>query len=529
MKRSLLFSIVFISLFLIIGCSNDSSDTTENNSSDSNSADSNESAENTELNIALGTQPPTIDQHMTAEIHTRDVSRLIFETLLTVNSKYEIVPMLAESYETDDNQTYIFNLRKGVQFHNGKEMTAEDVIASMNRWVEKSDVTGVIFKNAVFEEIDDYTVELQLSQPSALALDTIASTRQSAAIMPKEVIDEAGPDGVIQYVGTGPYKFVEWKPDDYIHLEKYDEYEPVEREADGLSGKKEALVDDIYFRIVPDTSTRLAGLQTGQYDIAYALPYNDYELMKEDPNIDIYRDAHGGHTLMYNKSEGPVADFKMRQAINYALNIEEIMVAAFAHEDNYWLDSGYMDKHVVNWASDKGKEYYNVNDIDKAKQILDEIGYDGEEITLMTSRDEEILYNSAIVVQDQLKSIGLNVEIEVYDFPTLLGKTNEPDAWDIFVVGSSTVSTPSQLIMISPSFSGGVGDSKIIDLLGAIEVSETEEEAKELWDELQEHAWENHLPITMFGGYYDLFGATTKVEGFSTFSGGVFWNTKVAN
>src|SRR5690606_25547427 len=104
---------------------------------------------------------------------------------------FNTVPMLAESIESDDNQTYTFHLRQGVKFHNGEEMLAEDVVASMYRWMEKSGLTGNIFNDATWTAQDDYTVVLELAQPSSLTLDTMASAKQAAGIMPKETVESA--------------------------------------------------------------------------------------------------------------------------------------------------------------------------------------------------------------------------------------------------------------------------------------------------------------------------------------------------
>src|SRR5699024_642386 len=230
-----------------------------------------------ELRVAHNAQPPTLDPHMTTAGVTSDMSRIAFETLLTVDFDYQPMPMLAESVEeSDENKVFTFHLREGVTFHNGKEMTAEDVVASMNRWLERSGVASEAFGNASFEEVDEYTVVLELEESSSIALDVLASKEQFAAIMPKEVIDEADAEGVKDLIGTGPYEFVEWKHDQYVHFTKFDDYQSVDVPADGLGGKKEALVKDIYFDIVTDASTRVAGIQSGEYDIAFAIPFESY-------------------------------------------------------------------------------------------------------------------------------------------------------------------------------------------------------------------------------------------------------------
>ncbi len=500
-----------------------------------NSGDSEDSKNNTEgdkggvLRVALAAQPPTLDQVASTTVAARDTGRLMFETLVTTESNYRVVPMLAESVDvSEDNKIYTFHLRKGVKFHNGKEMTAEDVVASMYRWVDKSSVTGNIFNNATFEAEDEYTVILQLGKPSTLAMDTMASAKMAAAIMPKEIVEAAPVEGVTEYIGTGPFKFVEWKQDQYIHFTKFDDYQSLETEADGLSGKKEALVDDIYFEIVNDASTRMAGLQTGKYDFAHSIPSNNYDQLKSNPKLNPVFDNYGEMFLVYNEKKGAASEFKMRQAINTALDLEKIMLGSFTDEELYWLDPGYMTSTISNWASDAGSEFYNQNDPEKAKQLLDEIGYNNEEIRIMTTRDYPFFYSATVIIQEQLTKLGMNVKLVVYDWPTFMEKlTNDLEEWDAAIFASATVSTPSQLLAISSTFAGGIADPTTTSLLEALETSPSQEKAKKIWDELQGHAWENHLPVTIIGGYNSLFGATDKVEGLTTFSGPIYWNTKV--
>lgn len=517
MKKNKVAITILLALMLVIaGCSSESPKSSEEE----------KAVGGGELRIALSAQPPTLDQPATTSTSTRDLARLVFETLLTTNSKFQAVPMLAESVDvSDDSKLYTFHLRKGVKFHNGKEMTSEDVVASMYRWLEKSSITGSIFDGATFEAQDDYTVVLELARSSALALDTMASAKMAAAIMPKEIVEAASPtDGVAEYIGTGPFKFEEWKTDQYIHFTKYDDYQAVEGEPDGLAGKKEALVDDIYFDFVGDAATRLAGLRTGEYDIAYAMQYDDYQQLLDDPKMNPVLEKVGEFVLVYNKVEGPASDLKMRQAINAALNIDEIMMAAYTNKDIYWLDPGYMTRDIVNWKSDAGNEFYYENDPEKAKKLLEEMGYNNEEFKLMTSRDYPHFYNAAVVIQEQLTKIGVNVKLEVFDWPTFADKQNKTGDWDALITSFGTVTTPTQLLTISPTYSGGVNNDTILDLAEKIGTSSTQEEAKQLWDELQGYAWEQHMPVSVLGGYNALYGETSEVTGFFSFLGGVYWN-----
>src|SRR5699024_2242707 len=293
---------------------------------------------------------------------------------------FESKPMLAESVEMrEDGLTYTFELREGVKFHNGKEMTSEDVEASMNRWLGLSARAKMLLEGAEFKAVDEYTVELTLAEVASDTLDIMAGQGQFPAIMPKEIIEAAGEDGVSEFIGTGPFKYDEWKQDQYIKLEKYDDYAQRDEPASGFVGKKEALVDNLYYYIVTDSSTRLAGLQTGEYHIADSMPYDNYEMLKSTANVDAHVFLDGSLNMFYNKKEGIMADEKIRQAINAVVDSESVMHASITNEELYELNNSFMNPDQVNWTTDAGKDAYNQKDIDKAKKLADEAGYNGEE------------------------------------------------------------------------------------------------------------------------------------------------------
>jgi len=513
---------ISISLLIISGCNSDS----EPAEGETEGGDDNVSGE---LRVAHNAQPPTLDPHMTTAGVTSDMSRIAFETLITVDFDYQPIPMLAESVEeSDENKVFTFHLREGVTFHNGKEMTSEDVVASMNRWLEYSGVASEAFDDAQFEEIDEYTVVLELEESSSIALDVLASKEQFAAIMPKEIIDEADAEGVNELIGTGPFEFVEWAQDQYVHYTKFDDYQLLDSPADGLGGKKEALVKDIYFDIVPDASTRVAGIQTGEYDIAFAIAFENYEQLAGDPNIYLDPVYLSTMDLLYNKRGGLMEDVKMREAVNTALGIDDILQASFDDQELYLVDSGYMSKDIRHWASDAGNEMYNQNDTEKAKQLFEEAGYDGEEIVIMTTRDYEHYYNASVVISEQLEQIGINTSLEVYDWPTIVDRREDPEAWDLFVNGFPFKSDPTQLLQINPEFAGGIEDPTVKDLLDTIRTSPSQEEAQEYWDELQEYAWTEFLPITKLGTFSSIYAVSNNVEGFTVGQmGPMLWNTSV--
>lgn len=519
MKMNKLRIIVFglIVALMIAGCSN-----SESTKDGEDVEKENESGG--ELRVAIASSPTTLDPVLTTVTLTRDISKQVFETLVTVNERYEPVPMLADTIdESEDGKTYTFNLRKGVKFHNGQEMTAEDVVASMDRWLEYSTSAKAILGEATFQEVDNYTVNLILQKPTFLALTALSATIQSAAIMPKDVVEAAAPTGVEEIIGTGPFKFSEWKDNQYIHLTKNDDYQSLETPSDGMSGAKEALVDDIYYDIVTDLATRLAGVQTGQYDIGDTMSQDDYDQMKNDSRLIINESHNFTTTLVYNKKDGWFANQKMRQAVNAGLDIDSLAKASLVN--NYRMNSSYMMEEIVNWFSEGGKDLYNEYDVEKAKKLLKEANYNGEEITIITTRDYPFMYNGSIVIKDQLSKIGINVKIEIYDSPTVLSLREDPSKWDLYVVGFPPVKTPLELVFFTEGFYDGPEDEKITGLLSEIKESPSLEEAFGIWEELQAYSWE-FVPVTKIADASNIIVTSAKVEGYSFLDGPILWNTK---
>ena len=165
----------------------------------------------------------------------------------------------------------------------------------------------------------------------------------SKKIRSRDVIERATEKGVSEYVGMGSFVFGEWKPDQYIRLTRNPNYRALDAEPSGFAGRREALVEEVRYHFVPDAATRLAGLLSGEYDVADEIPAENYKELKGAHNVVVHTDLGGTLTLFFNVREGVLADPKMRKAVNAALNMDDIMLASFADKDLYALDSGYMN------------------------------------------------------------------------------------------------------------------------------------------------------------------------------------------
>lgn len=482
-----------------------------------------------ELKVALTAAPPTLDLHKTTAMVTQEVAWHIFEPLVTLNSKYEVVPLLVEKIDVSvDGKTITLPLRKDVTFHNGKALTADDVVASLNRWRKASSVGRSSLAKGEITAKDANTVVITMPQPSGTILPALASGLQGAVIMPKEVLDEAGDGNVKQFIGTGPFQFVEWKQDQYIHLKKFADYKTLPGESDGLAGKREAKVENLYFIPVADTATRVAGLQSGEFDFAEEIPFDNYETLKSDPNLTAYVAKPSRYLgLIFNTKSGLFANQKMRQAVNAGVDCDAIMKAVTGNAEFYELDQGLAFKEQI-WYVDSGKDKYNKKDVAAAKSMLAEAGYKGETVTILTTRDYDYMYKSAIVTKDQLEKLGMKVNVEVYDWPTLLSKRADDKAWSIFFTGFGIMTEPTQTLFLDSrnKWPGWYNNPKVDQLLDDMRVSTDFGAAKQSFAQVQGLFWED-VPVIKVGNLHRLNMMRKNVKGFRFFTENFYWNVSV--
>ncbi|HBZ09885.1 MAG TPA: ABC transporter substrate-binding protein [Bacillus bacterium] len=508
----------FLIVFLLVGCASSSEDAGKSGNSDKKGGT---------LNVAYMAQPPTLDPHATVSVATTEIGRNIFESLLAFNERNEAAPLLAESFESsEDLKSITFKLRKGVKFHNGKEMTADDVVASMERWRELNGKANTYFSKSEFVKKDDYTVVLKMDKPFTIAKYILATNINFPAIMPKEVIDTAPKAGVKEYIGTGPFKLEEWKQDQYIKMVKNEEYQSPKNEPDGLVGKKDPMVDELVFHIVPDESTRTAGIQTGEYDVSLEIPHDNFPALESDGNLEALTYPNGFNTVIFNKRNGLFSNEKARQALNLAVDKKEVMMAAFTDEKFYTPEHGLLSKEYVSWYSDKGKDKYDEYDPEAAKKLFKEAGYNGEELTILTTKDYNEQYHTAVVIQENLKKIGVKSKLEIYDWATLMEVREDDKFYDLMPMSYQVATDPTQINYLDSriNYTGWSNSPEIDQLLDQLMVAPSDEEAKEIFGKLQEESW-NYLPAIKFGDVDSVAAIRTNVKNFEMFHGPVFWNT----
>ncbi|MFW5645765.1 MAG: ABC transporter substrate-binding protein [Acetivibrio ethanolgignens] len=480
-----------------------------------------------ELNVAMTANPPSLDVHGVNSNIVGGIGTHIYEPLFAMNSNYEPTPVLADSYSVDETgKVYTIKLREGVKFHNGEEMVADDVVASMTRWLNLSGKANALLNGTVFEKVDNYTVKMIVPEAYADVMTVLAASIQFPAILPKTSIDNASESGITEYIGTGPYKLQEWKQDQYVHLTRYDEYAQPAGETSGFTGKKEANVKDIYYHVVTDDATRVAGLQNGQYDIAEEMPQERYAELEKDDNLQFSVKTTGTLNLFFNTSVGIMANRDMRQAIMSCLSTEEILLAAYGDSSLYILNPGWCNPDDAMWGTDAGNEYYSQNNIEKAKEYLNKAGYNKEEIVLVTTPDYSEMYNATLVVQAQLQKAGINAVVEAYDFATFMEHRSDPKQFSLFITSNRYNLSPVQLSVLTKDWAG-LDVKEVDDRMETIRTAASAKEASTAWADLQSFLYE-YGAASVLGHYSGLIATTKKVEGFNYFDFPLYWNVNVA-
>jgi peptide/nickel transport system substrate-binding protein len=480
------------------------------------------------LRVALIGEPPSLDPHATTAVITREIGINWFETLFTLDARYQPVPLLAEGAEAlDGARRHVIRLRKGVRFHNGKELTAADVVASLKRWGAVSGQGKSLFKTVEgLEAKDATTVELRLKEPSAFVLTILAQLGSAAAIYPKEVV-EASADGPLkEYVGTGPFKFVEHRPDRHIKLVRFDGYVSPPGAANGLGGQRVAYVDELYFMPVPDYAIRTAGIQTGEYQYAQQIKPDQYERLKAVPGVEpVVVKPYGWVTQVLNMRQGLFTDKRLRQAFQAALDVEPAMLAAMGHKDFYRLDPGlFFQEQAVH--SRAGEKLYNQRDKEKARRLLKEAGYQGQPVRWIVTTEYEHHYKPALVVKTQLEEVGFKIDLQVLDWATVVQRRNKPELYDVFSTAFVfEPETPSSTITLC-EWPGWWCNPEKEQLLQAIGRELDGKKRAGLWERVQVLMYEDAARMRL-GDYFRLDARRKDVQGFRPGPYMHFWNVSL--
>lgn len=433
--KKLLTLILCLAMVLTVfaGCS--STPATEEGASASGDAAQGEAADSEykdTLVYALNTDVQSLDPQIQNDTTSEQVVKMLYNTLLKFEDDGTVVGDLAESWSvSEDKLTWTFNLKQGVKFHNGKELTSADVKATFDRALNAEAgglrTTEIIKMFTAVEAPDPYTVTITTDGPYGPMESLMCN--MSLGIMDADYIEQYGLDlgtSVEGENGTGPFKVVSWERDQEIVVERFDEYF-------GTPAKLQTVV----YTVIPEAASRVIALETGEVDVIDKPTNEDLERLEADTeNYTVLRKPTISQRLFRFGCNDPIiSNTKVRQAIVYAIDRQAIIDALFT-------GSAYPSTAplapVTFGYSDLGEIE---QDLELAKSLLAEAGYpDGFDTKIVTTERYQNGIELAEIISQQLAEIGINAKIEVWEWSALSASWNgiTADEFDqpIFIMGA---------------------------------------------------------------------------------------------
>ncbi len=456
------------------------------------------------LKYGTDAEPVGLDPHTVSSTSSIRIFRQIYDTLIDVDTEMNFIPSLAESWEQPDDLTYIFKLREGVKFHNGREMTAEDVKYSFERVLNPDTAAiGKSYYDSIdsIEAVDTYTVKFTLKEPFAPFMTNLTSLY--GAIVPKEVVEENG-NLMQKACGTGPFMLKEWIPDNKVILEKNPDY--------FVEG--EPRLDAIEYYVMTDESARVAALRTGSVDVI-KLPASSIPLVEGNADINILEYQSNDYSYVgFNLDLDKFKDVRVRQAISLAINRQEIIDLVY---DGNAKVTGFVPEAMGRWAIDfQAEELYQQN-IEKAKQLMAEAGYaDGFETTIAVGLLDDINATGE-VLQKQLEQIGIKATIQNLESGQYV------DAWknrthEMMVGRNGAGTDPNRAVAFFFSSTGsanvwGYSNPEVDELCNQGKVTVDEAEREAIYKEAQKLIV-NDVPNLFIASPMEYYFARKNVLGF---------------
>ncbi|MCD7061363.1 ABC transporter substrate-binding protein [Pelagibacterium xiamenense] len=463
------------------------------------------------LDIAIDSSPAGLDPHLiTAFNSVVIVQGNIYEALTAIDRDLNVVPGLAESWDvSEDGLTYTFHLREGVTFHDGSEMTAEDVAASIRR-VQSETVASPLASRVSpitgIEVVDPQTVRFTLDAPFA----PILSSLSSIAIVPAEMEEDV--DSLQQTpVGTGPFHFEDWQPNGYIALSSFEDYHE-----DG-----QPLLEGVRFNFVPESATRQVGVVSGDYGLLPGIDPATALQLQGQPGVTVQETRDLSYTLVgMNVTREPFDDPAVREAFNLALDRQEIIDGALFGAG---VPAGPLSPALTSWALDPSEYSCYGADPEAARAMLEEAGVALPVQLTMNVLPRQDARDIAQIVQQQAAEAGFEIELinqEIGQFVQDWRNSN----FDLFVSANGGSPDPDEYFY--RTFYGG-GSTNVFGYADAeIDAwldegrSETDQGArKAIYDQVQRKlACEGPIAHVAYGSLFT--AVNDAVEGFEIYPNG---------
>jgi peptide/nickel transport system substrate-binding protein len=483
-----------------------------------------------------------LDPIWTTAYVTRNHGYMIYDTLFGTDAEGKIKPQMVDKWSVaKDNLIWTFTLRDGLEFHDGKPVTSEDVVASIKRWSSRDSFGAVLAKSVTaYETPDAKTFVIKLRQPFGVMLEALGKPSSNVPfIMPKRVADTPGSEQIKETIGSGPYKFVpaEFKPGERLVYLKNEKYKPRAEPPSGTTGGKNVHVDRVEWVIIRDPQTQYNALVAGEVDVIEQPTFEQYASLKANKDIKIEDAQPAGLQFIFrfNHLHPPFDNVKVRQAAMLAMGQEAYLKTQVGAPGMYRFCKSIYPCGTP-YASDATGIYTGTPNPKKAAELLKEAGYTGQPIVLMRPTDLASIAKLPLVAKQQLEAVGFKVDLQQMDWSTLVARRAKKDApdkggWNAFMTAWTAGDILSPLTMAMMNTTGDKGwfgwqdDKGIEELKVKFAQAASEADKKKLAEQIQLRAFEtaSHAPL---GQYNNPAALRKNIEGLVPAGAQVYWNIK---
>ncbi len=482
-----------------------------------------------------------VDGYQTTATITSMHMGAVYDTLFSWDENIDNQPQMVDKWSlSNDKLVYTMTLRDGLKFHDGSDVTTKDVVASLKRLV-KREVLGRSIEPflASIDAVDAKTFTIKLKEPFGPLLFAIGGSPNLEGIYREKdaLIDPNTP--ITESVGSGPFKFnkEEWIPGARVVYDKFTDYKPRSEKPSGFAGGKVVKVDRVEYKIIPDTATAFAALAAGEVDFVDQPSIEHVKAIENNPNVVVGTiwTIEGFGVLRPNHLHPPFNNPKARQALALMIDQKDYLAAAIGPE-KYTRVCHSMWICGTTYGTEAGSEPYKKQDLEKARQLMKEAGYNGEKITLMGPADIQFINAYTMVTAENLKKIGVNVDLVIADWGSIVTRRSkkEPPAqggWNIFHTGSGTASQANPMSSnTTPTICGdawfGWPCDDVAEKMRQAFIRETDPaKQKQIATDLHKRLWEN-IPYIPIGQYQQPFVWRKNTSGWLKVNTVVYWNVE---
>ncbi len=450
---------------------------------------------------------------------TNAVASHIYETPFGWNNRLETRERLVGDWTlSDDSLTYTFNLRPGVTFHNGEAMTSNDVVPSILRWRDSPFAATSIARNFIEEDavvaVDNDTFTITLTEQMGSLLYLLGMAHGTPYIQPADLAATPATTEVTTRIGTGAYKFKDWDFGNKLTIERHDAYIPRTEPDSNYTGRSIAYIDEISWLEVPDPETAVAGLETGEWDAIDGAGFDFFKRFTDDPNIAVSQYKPGNHAwLALNPQISPFNDKKARQALLAGINAEDFMFSL--GPDDLWIKCGAVYFCGTPLEVEDGLEFYDQDDLARAKTLLAESSYAGETVVILNPTDYATITPLGLVAQPLMDAIGFNTDMPALDWAAVTSNIGNTGTYSMFTAWSAHFDTghPIMDINISGTIDWMIRDEELTDLQLEYVRAPNDAAQMAIVKEIQTQYYDK-VPSVALGQFFPMVATTSALKNF---------------